>query len=627
MDEKLILKNRFFRALSESRRIDATTGELRIIEPETPPFDADTLTDFIYYKKIPEVYRIADEEDTDRDFYRFLLACFTGAFAGNSEEEGLLVKAAMMKSLVNPETCPAKYLPYLYASWGLPYFEDIGIYYNRKFLSNIGEFLRRRGTIGGIRYMVRTLTGLECDIEYERIMTDRIQARNLYITLVAKSISKLTSLELTANVVNRFLEQHVPYYIRVIIKDGRAEVNEHLDVDNVPTRFMSSYGHYDLSLFEIAPFAYKTQVVPLNLHYATPLYVSKRQNLAELENRLRDGSISKAQFDNTPLEVIAEKKEFHFDWECNKLLPENKVKMTEVQVRAIVQSNRYDFSHVHKLGGDMKVNAQKVNFASYFKHEDLSVDWLDNESSQSGKSFHVPKVRMGATSRVKMAVHVDWLKSGLHETFIVSRNNNFSLVELSKKNFAERENLIQNKVHYEDKGIYSSLLSSAIVSHTDLSGVNPVESRGLFGTNLEQVSSLSVYKEVEFSWRHNFGGKMPVINNPQGLTLQFDSYKISEKQNVIYDAKSEVSSSKYKNKVRLAEEKNFSMTLKGTFITDGLHENLFVKNSNAGRMSTQTLEDTSFYENSLTSGSSHSVGLESSPQMKITESKSFDLSE
>lgn len=120
---------------------------------------------------------------------------------------------------------------------------------------------------------------------------------------------------------------------------------------------------------------------------------------------------------------------------------------------------------------------------------------------------------------------------------------------------------------------------------------------------------------------------MPVINNPQGLTLQFDSYKISEKQNVIYDAKSEVSSSKYKNKVRLAEEKNFSMMLKGTFITDGLHENLFVKNSNAGRMSAQVKENPSFYENSITSGSSHPVGVSSSPRMKIAESKAFGLSE
>lgn len=173
-------------------------------------FTGSDLADFLYYKKLPPLYRNKDAEEGNLALYRYLHACIEGGF------NDFLEQAAKMTDLIDPWKCPAEYLPYLYASFGLPYFEDIGEYYNRRFLSNVGELLKRRGTIGGIRYLVRTLTGMESEINYRRETEGEEQGRYLDVFPHFPDVTSLAEVEVTSYTINRFLDLHVPFYIRTI---------------------------------------------------------------------------------------------------------------------------------------------------------------------------------------------------------------------------------------------------------------------------------------------------------------------------------------------------------------------------------------------------------------------------
>lgn len=173
-------------------------------------FTGQELADFLYYKKIPPLYRNADSEVTEKqDLYRYLQSVIQGAFNGTLEQ------IAALTDLVNPQSCPVEYLPYLYQSFGFPYFEDIGEYYNRRFLASVGELLRRRGTIGGVRYLVRVLTGMESDISYERLTEGTIIGRVLNVFPRFPDVTSLAEIEVTTYTIKRFLELYLPFYIRV----------------------------------------------------------------------------------------------------------------------------------------------------------------------------------------------------------------------------------------------------------------------------------------------------------------------------------------------------------------------------------------------------------------------------
>ena len=174
-------------------------------------FTGKDLLDYIYYKKMPELYRNYDEAYTDKkDLYRYMKAALEGGF------DETLDLAAKMTDLVDPWKCPVEYLPYLYASWGLPYFEDIGEYYNRKFLANICEVLKRRGTYGGIKYLVRVLTGMESELRYERVISETETSRRLEVIPEFPSVMSLNEVEITSYTIQRFLQMHIPFYIRTI---------------------------------------------------------------------------------------------------------------------------------------------------------------------------------------------------------------------------------------------------------------------------------------------------------------------------------------------------------------------------------------------------------------------------
>lgn len=213
---------------------------------ETPSFDNSGLAEFIYNRKIPEIYRIADDEvSINRDLNRFLHVGIDGGLGDT------IPKIANLKTLVDPLTCPAQFLPMLASSWGLPYSEEIGVYFNRKFLSCIGEFMRRRSTMGGVKYIIRVLTGFDSGLEYERVSEGKKQGRFLRYTLKLSTIKELDRLIISKKALSYLIQRNIPFYITVDYKGASILQSEELkSVTRKNVFCISPNYHYDLSAIQ-----------------------------------------------------------------------------------------------------------------------------------------------------------------------------------------------------------------------------------------------------------------------------------------------------------------------------------------------------------------------------------------
>lgn len=248
----LVERNRVIASFNTNENLDLAEVVLSgkaVKDPfdlESSSFTTNDLAEYIYNRKIPEIYRIADDEvSVDKDLNRFLHVGIEGGF-GNT-----LDKAKSLRSLVNPLTCPPQCLPFLASSWGVPYFEDIGVYYNRKFLSNIGEFLKRRGSMGGVHYIIRALTGFESDLEYKRVSEGAEKGRYLFYTLNLDSTETLkdkkSKFEVYSKVVSKFLQANVPFYIHVVYKGIVIRQEEEMTNKTLNLLSINSNHHYDLT--------------------------------------------------------------------------------------------------------------------------------------------------------------------------------------------------------------------------------------------------------------------------------------------------------------------------------------------------------------------------------------------
>lgn len=171
--------------------------------------DGRDIVDFIYYRHLPKVYSEYDKKYTKhQDLYKYLQASLYGG------SDYLLDKARGIKDLVDPLRCPEEILPLLYKCWGLEYFQDIDVYFNRVFLANIGDFVKRRGTIGGIQFIIRALTGMESEITYQRKTkaVDGKDGRYLYIKMLASDVNQANNVTTNVYVVTRFIKKHIPFY-------------------------------------------------------------------------------------------------------------------------------------------------------------------------------------------------------------------------------------------------------------------------------------------------------------------------------------------------------------------------------------------------------------------------------
>ena len=156
------------------------------------------MLDLLYNKKLPQIYR---NEDGSIGFplKRYLESLIDGGYyVSITDIEGI-------ETLVDPMTVPEEFFPYLCESFGFKYFPDIDIYYQRKFLSNIGELQRRRGTYSSVHYLTKALTGLDSELRYE----DGV----LHIIVLAKNVEQINELNSSMEVIKRYIENQIPYFV------------------------------------------------------------------------------------------------------------------------------------------------------------------------------------------------------------------------------------------------------------------------------------------------------------------------------------------------------------------------------------------------------------------------------
>ena len=156
------------------------------------------LLDLLYNKKLPQVYR---EEDSKIGYplKRYLESLIEGGY------KGAIADIEKILTLFDPNTVSDSLLPFLCESFGLEYFPDIEAKYQRKFVMNFGELVRRRGTFASVRYMIRALTGLESDLSKE--------GDTLNIVLLAANIEQINNMEISMVVVDNYIRSQIPYFV------------------------------------------------------------------------------------------------------------------------------------------------------------------------------------------------------------------------------------------------------------------------------------------------------------------------------------------------------------------------------------------------------------------------------
>lgn len=163
------------------------------------------------YNRLPAVYR---EEDSKigLPLYRYLQSLCEGGYSKVIDDNNNFL------TLIDPEKCPDSFFPYLYASFGLKYYNNIDIKYHRKFLSNVGALLKRRGTKTVVRYIVATLTGYEVDLFYERVYNGegKCTGRILNINVHVQSVDEYLSFN-SGDIIEGFLKSQLPFYITPVL--------------------------------------------------------------------------------------------------------------------------------------------------------------------------------------------------------------------------------------------------------------------------------------------------------------------------------------------------------------------------------------------------------------------------
>lgn len=195
----------------------------------------DKLLNYLYEKKLPQVYRTMDSSLRTKPFYRYLQSLLEGGYGEQLKDINRFL------DIVDPKKCPEEFLPYFIESFGLTYYSDVNVAYQRKFLSNVGELLKRRGTHSVVSYLVRTLTGLSIKQRYLRGEYKGYQGRHLIVTLLSGNVDSLNHLPTYIAVVEKYLRDFIPYYIYIWI-DSSVNIQK-LET----TRFKASCISYSLS--------------------------------------------------------------------------------------------------------------------------------------------------------------------------------------------------------------------------------------------------------------------------------------------------------------------------------------------------------------------------------------------
>lgn len=185
-------------------------------------------TDFIYYNKLPKVYRDYDYplrgSFEKGPLYRYLQSIIEGGYANlvynaTQGERGI----ENLFELINPETCPSEFLPIYCESMGIQWFQDLIVepsegvdpyYFMRTFLSNIGEVYKRRGTESIVKYIAKVLTSKDVKLKYTRNMIRGVtQSRVLWVELQVNTPEEISQVGFNSEVIQRFINTQIPYYL------------------------------------------------------------------------------------------------------------------------------------------------------------------------------------------------------------------------------------------------------------------------------------------------------------------------------------------------------------------------------------------------------------------------------
>ena len=207
--------DKYYKVLPRDEHPKFIPYEDKVLGKEVSP-----LTDFMYYQKLPEVYRIFDEP-LGKPLYRYLQSMLEGGYADliNNNTKGYRGLENLLE-LVDPHTCPDEFLQYYCKSMGIDWFPDLiteerGTYYLRTFLCNVGEIYKRRGTESVVKYIAKVLTEMDVKLRYERVFNnDRTtKARILWVELQAHTQEEIEKIGISAKVIKRYIDTQIPYYI------------------------------------------------------------------------------------------------------------------------------------------------------------------------------------------------------------------------------------------------------------------------------------------------------------------------------------------------------------------------------------------------------------------------------
>lgn len=169
------------------------------------------VTDFsdFLYNKLPKVYRDEDQK-IGYPLKRYLEALVEGGFAHIIEGVNEFI------TLIDPDKIPEEFLPHLCNSFGLTYFPDLDSTYQRKFLSNVGEIMKRRGTYAGIHYLAKSLTGLDSELSFIHEYEGQ-QGNFLLISIVSESAKDFDNIEVSMKAIQDYVGYQIPYFITPIV--------------------------------------------------------------------------------------------------------------------------------------------------------------------------------------------------------------------------------------------------------------------------------------------------------------------------------------------------------------------------------------------------------------------------
>lgn len=109
------------------------------------------------YKTLPSLYRVQDKE-TNYTLQRYLDALGESMSLVNEETRGIL-------TLLDVEKMEAKFLPHFASMFGVEYHYDIPEDSQRKYLANIVDIQKRKGTKEVLEFTARELTGMNATVK------------------------------------------------------------------------------------------------------------------------------------------------------------------------------------------------------------------------------------------------------------------------------------------------------------------------------------------------------------------------------------------------------------------------------------------------------------------------------